>query len=384
MDEFGNGNPMKSAFQATGVELEYAKSLGIINPDFGFNISDDFLFTEDKFINNQMEIVPQYLDSESRSIEPVMMNQIPQIGFSTMNNDDNSANIEANLDMNDIDVVDLNDIQYDGVVNPTATNLKAKRKQSGLKELSAHVAAILKSKKEASYQDLVNALIVSLPPSAGSRNEDNVQRRLYNTINVFKALGMVEDHRDKQNVIVWIGQPKTLKDQIDEVSEKMAIEKDLLFSMENQKFELELQLLLLDALMYMNQNNIKLASRINPLMEDELPVKFPFVILKGQKYSSMDLQMTPDRKNASLRCGSDVDLIFDMDILACLQIFDVLSEEILNDLIQVRSPVFIEKFFKLKEINKINASQTQNSSIKNQEQLEQFSEEDFKNILPKL
>eukprot|EP00211_Chloroparvula_japonica_P002700 CAMPEP_0119147304 /NCGR_PEP_ID=MMETSP1310-20130426/40155_1 /TAXON_ID=464262 /ORGANISM="Genus nov. species nov., Strain RCC2339" /LENGTH=512 /DNA_ID=CAMNT_0007139261 /DNA_START=96 /DNA_END=1634 /DNA_ORIENTATION=- len=215
-----------------------------------------------------------------------------------------------------------------------------KEKEGGLRHCSARVRQKVEEKGETTYNEVADILVDELVSSdmedsaKADVKKENIRRRVYDAINVLRALGIIE--KRKQN-IRWLGFPPVPEQEI------LNLEKSNMERCEGLRRKYEsLQDIVSQIVAYRNLTIRNAAARTSGTLGDTSSgvVKLPFIMVQTDNASSLSWTISGDRKTYNFTFGDRFALHDDSEILRHLNMMPIESrppEDILNELALQRS-----------------------------------------------
>jgi hypothetical protein len=97
------------------------------------------------------------------------------------------------------------------IKNSSSSNLQSRNLNFGLKEISKKVKEIVRKHKRTTYK-IISDLIISEINEKDSKDEKNIRRRIYDSLNVMKAMNLFK--KDPANkYILWNGENEMIKNR---------------------------------------------------------------------------------------------------------------------------------------------------------------------------
>mmetsp|Transcript_33514 Transcript_33514/g.56803 ORF Transcript_33514/g.56803 Transcript_33514/m.56803 type:complete len:512 (-) Transcript_33514:377-1912(-) len=272
------------------------------------------IVSEDRMQQQQQQQQPQ----------PPCQDSKPTSNINSNNNDDDNDNSNEKKKK-----------KRNARLSPAKSQLPGRRKAGGkrpttkntrgLKYLSNKVCEALSGVGTAITQDKMISLLyqsfISENNSGQEMCEKSIRRRIYDTINVLMALGLVE--KTKQH-IEWIGKsrPKltdTERRQAEEMKQHISEARTRTRQKRKLLEDEELQYVRTKTLLDRNEGirRHKRSKRRRGEKEEPEPIHLPFLVVRTSKLANVECVRTPDLQRCSLNVSKDVDIYNDYDIL-CL------------------------------------------------------------------
>lgn len=142
--------------------------------------------------------------------------------------------------------------------------------------------------------------------------EKNIRRRIYDAVNVLKALKIIKKEKDQ---ISWVGIPKRdSKGKLFKLEKEVESRKERVEKKKEKLADIELQAACYKALLKRNANMA--------FIEEEVPEKltFPFLIISTPLHTNIDCSMTVDRRTFFFSFTQPFELFDDIEVLKKMNI----------------------------------------------------------------
>jgi len=166
----------------------------------------------------------------------------------------------------------------------------SKSKNKGLRHFSKQVCDKVREKKKTTYNEVADELVKELTEQSELNGKPvdskNIRRRVYDALNVLMAMNIIEKEKKE---IRWRGLPNSdshgdimkLEQEIQQRQERMQKKKEYLQELEMQRM--------------LYTNLIDRNSQFNSANEEE-KIYLPFIVIHTKKDTSIECEMSEDRK----------------------------------------------------------------------------------------
>ncbi len=171
----------------------------------------------------------------------------------------------------------------------------AQRQRKGLRHFAVRVSAKVEAKVRTTYTEVADELVVE-EHSEGTVDEKNVRRRVYDSLNVLIALGMIEKHPDKS--IRWRGRRHELRATIARRRAVLARKRAFLAGTREQACTLA-----------------ALVSRNRATGVRDAGLRPPFLIVGTAPTTRIDCMLDEDRCDVQFTLSNDFTIFDDREVL---------------------------------------------------------------------
>eukprot|EP00472_Partenskyella_glossopodia_P007696 CAMPEP_0197538904 /NCGR_PEP_ID=MMETSP1318-20131121/60960_1 /TAXON_ID=552666 /ORGANISM="Partenskyella glossopodia, Strain RCC365" /LENGTH=328 /DNA_ID=CAMNT_0043097451 /DNA_START=477 /DNA_END=1463 /DNA_ORIENTATION=- len=195
---------------------------------------------------------------------------------------------------------------------------RSHKKMMGLKNLSRKICETLSSMGSATQEDMISVLyksFVSGSDSSQHESEKSIRRRIYDTLNVLMALGMV---RKSKQQIEWTGHcidqasQEHIENKINQIKDQLSESKDNLVQKRKQLDEETLQYGRTKTLLDRNLKRIKTGE------VSEKRVCLPFLVVRAPQAGTVRIEFSENEHQVRVDFQEEMEICNDYDVLTLM------------------------------------------------------------------
>jgi len=173
------------------------------------------------------------------------------------------------------------------------TSRSSSKKNKGLRHFSERVCQKVHQQKVTTYNEVADALAQELNRDAEGKpiqTDQNIRRRVYDALNVLKAMGIISKQKKE---IKWIGLPPNSKQELCDLEKEKQVRVQNVSRKKERLQELMAQQQSYERLLLRNQENEKNVLDKEGLKR-EPKIQLPFILVNTKSTCELYVEMSPD------------------------------------------------------------------------------------------